>query len=55
MWPGNGWPPIGIAVLNPAFDVTPHSLITAILTEKGILKPPFRQSISKALKKAMSW
>ncbi len=47
--------PDQVAVLNPAFDVTPHPLITAILTEKGILKPPFRQSISKALKKAMSW
>jgi methylthioribose-1-phosphate isomerase len=47
--------PHQVAVLNPAFDVTPHSLITAILTEKGILKPPFRQTIAQALKKAMSW
>ena len=46
--------PHQVAVLNPAFDVTPHRLITAILTERGILKPPFRQSISKAMKKAMS-
>lgn len=45
--------PHQVAVLNPAFDVTPHSLITAILTERGILKPPFRQSISKARGKAM--
>ena len=44
--------PHQVAVLNPAFDVTPHSLITAILTERGILKPPFHQSISKALEKA---
>jgi len=43
--------PPGIAVLNPAFDVTPHSYITGIITEKGILKAPFRRSIKKALKK----
>ncbi|MCJ7833186.1 MAG: S-methyl-5-thioribose-1-phosphate isomerase [Deltaproteobacteria bacterium] len=43
--------PPGIAVLNPAFDVTPHSHITGIITEKGILKAPYRRSIKKALKK----
>ena len=32
---------------NPAFDVTPHELITAFITEKGILKPPFEKSFSK--------
>jgi methylthioribose-1-phosphate isomerase len=41
--------PAGIAVLNPAFDVTPHAYITGIITEKGILKAPFRRSIAKAL------
>jgi methylthioribose-1-phosphate isomerase len=41
--------PHQVAVLNPAFDVTPHRLITAILTEKGILRSPFRQSIARAL------
>jgi methylthioribose-1-phosphate isomerase len=30
---------------NPAFDVTPPELITAILTERGILYPPFEQNI----------
>ncbi|MBS4015410.1 MAG: S-methyl-5-thioribose-1-phosphate isomerase [Candidatus Latescibacteria bacterium] len=34
-------------VYNPAFDVTPHKLITAIITEKGILKPPYPKAISK--------
>ena len=43
--------PMGIAVLNPAFDVTPHAYIAGIITEKGILKPPYRQSIAKAMKK----
>jgi methylthioribose-1-phosphate isomerase len=33
--------PEGIAVYNPAFDVTPHELITAFITEAGIVRPPF--------------
>lgn len=32
---------------NPSFDVTDHSLITAIVTEKGICRPPFKDSIAK--------
>jgi methylthioribose-1-phosphate isomerase len=32
-------------VFNPAFDVTPHQLITGIITEKGIIKPPFYENI----------
>lgn len=32
-------------VLNPAFDVTPHNYISAIVTEKGIAYPPFKKSI----------
>ena len=40
--------PQGISVKNPAFDVTPHRLITAIITEKGIARPPFEKSL-KAL------
>jgi methylthioribose-1-phosphate isomerase len=34
-------------VCNPAFDVTPADLITAIVTEKGILHPPFKTAIAK--------
>ncbi|MBU2536442.1 MAG: S-methyl-5-thioribose-1-phosphate isomerase [Chloroflexi bacterium] len=37
--------PEGIAVQNPAFDVTPHQYITAIITEKGIMKEPFGEGI----------
>ena len=33
--------PKGMKVYNPAFDVTPNSLITAIVTEKKIYYPPF--------------
>ena len=33
--------PDGIKIYNPAFDVTPNKLITAIICEKGIIKPPY--------------
>jgi methylthioribose-1-phosphate isomerase len=39
--------PKGILVWNPAFDVTPHELITAFITEAGVLKPPFPKSFLK--------
>jgi len=39
--------PDGIKVINPAFDVTPPDLITGIITEKGVAKPPFEESIKK--------
>jgi methylthioribose-1-phosphate isomerase len=37
--------PADIQVANPAFDVTPHHLITAIITEKGILREPYGEGI----------
>ncbi len=39
--------PDGINVINPAFDMTPPELITGIITEKGIAKAPFEESIKK--------
>jgi methylthioribose-1-phosphate isomerase len=33
--------PDGVEVMNPAFDVTPAHLVTAIITEKGIATPPY--------------
>jgi len=39
--------PEGVAVFNPAFDVTPSSLITAIITEYGILAAPYIEAIAK--------
>jgi len=39
--------PEGVKVYNPAFDVTPHENITGIITEKGIIRPPFRENILK--------
>jgi methylthioribose-1-phosphate isomerase len=43
------WAPPEIRVFNPAFDVTPAELVTAIVTEKGILKPPYGPAIAKLL------
>ena len=37
--------PEGARVWNPAFDVTPHTLITGIITERGILRPPYTESL----------
>ncbi len=37
--------PEGIAVLNPAFDITPHHLVSAIVTEVGVAHPPYTQSL----------
>ncbi len=37
--------PHGINVYNPAFDVTPHRFITALITERGIVRPPFDQGL----------
>ena len=39
--------PDDINVINPAFDITPPELISGIITEKGVAKPPFEESISK--------
>ena len=39
--------PDGINVINPAFDMTPPELISGIITEKGIAKLPFEESIKK--------
>ncbi len=41
--------PEGVEVYNPAFDLTPNELIKAIITEKGILKQPFKESIKRIL------
>ena len=38
--------PAGVKCWNPAFDVTDHSLITGIVTEKGVCRPPYTQSLA---------
>jgi methylthioribose-1-phosphate isomerase len=37
--------PHGVGVENPAFDVTPHQYVTAIITERGIVREPYEQSL----------
>ncbi len=41
--------PAAVPVFNPAFDVTPARLITAFITEAGIIKPPYRRNIRRVL------
>ncbi len=41
--------PDGVAVENPSFDVTPAELIAGIVTERGICRPPYRESLEKIL------
>jgi len=41
--------PEGTPVCNPAFDVTPAELITAIITERGVIYPPFTENIRKVM------
>ncbi len=43
--------PEGMAIWNPAFDVTPAELVTAIITEVGVLRPDYNESIRGALAK----
>lgn len=42
--------PEGSKVYSPAFDITPHELITALITEQGIIEPPFEQNLVKQAK-----
>jgi methylthioribose-1-phosphate isomerase len=46
------WAPKGVSVRNPAFDVTPAELITAIICEQGIARPPYRGALEKLLSRA---
>jgi methylthioribose-1-phosphate isomerase len=41
--------PKGVKVYSPAFDVTPHELITAFITDVGVLRPPFEAAITAVL------
>jgi methylthioribose-1-phosphate isomerase len=39
--------PLGVAVRNPAFDVTPHALVNGLITERGIVAAPYRDNLAK--------
>ncbi len=47
---GKQMSPDGVKVYNPAFDVTPAHLISAIICEKGILRPPYKESLDRLFK-----
>ena len=47
MWYRERMAPKGVDIFNPAFDVTDHSLITGIITEKGMCHAPFDQAFQK--------
>jgi methylthioribose-1-phosphate isomerase len=49
---GSQLTPVGALIRNPAFDVTPHPLIAGIITERGIIRPPYTQSLSRAFETA---
>jgi methylthioribose-1-phosphate isomerase len=44
--------PQGASARNPAFDVTPHRLLTAIVTEQGVIYPPFEANLAMAVQAA---
>jgi methylthioribose-1-phosphate isomerase len=43
--------PTGITARNPAFDVTPHRYVTGIVTEAGIVYPPFEKNLRAAVER----
>jgi methylthioribose-1-phosphate isomerase len=43
------WAPAGVSVANPAFDVTPAELVTALITERGVTSRPDRAKIARLL------
>ena len=51
MWYEERMSPDGVGVFNPAFDVTPNELITAIITERGIIRPNYAENIAKIMEK----
>ena len=52
MWYKERMAPEGVKVFNPAFDVTDHELIAGIVTEYGIARAPYTESLQEIFKKA---
>ena len=46
---GNPTAPPGVAAMNPSFDVTPNRYLSAIVTEMGVARPPFQESLKLAV------
>lgn len=51
LWYKEPMAPAGVKCFNPSFDVTDHTLLTGIVTEKGVLYPPFEKSLREACEK----
>jgi methylthioribose-1-phosphate isomerase len=51
---GSQMTPDGALIRNPAFDVTPHHLIAGIITERGIFRAPYAESLKRAFEAALS-
>lgn len=49
---GRAVAPPGVQVWNPAFDVTPHRLVTAIITERGVVRPPYKEILKRLLRQS---
>lgn len=49
MWYEKPMAPEGIKTYNPAFDVTDHKYITAVITERGVVYPPYEENLRKVL------
>ena len=47
MWYEKDMAPAGVKTYNPAFDVTDHKYITAVVTEKGVVRPPYDVNLRK--------
>lgn len=46
--------PPGVAAINPSFDVTPHGYVSAIITEAGVIRPPYLESLNLAVSAGMT-
>ncbi len=46
-WGGVQTAPEGVRVANPAFDVTPHRFVSAIVTQRGVARPPYEASLQR--------
>ncbi|GAP61710.1 methylthioribose-1-phosphate isomerase [Ardenticatena maritima] len=44
--------PEGVNAYNPAFDITPHELVTAIITEYGVVRPPYEENLRRVVEQA---
>ncbi len=51
---GKQMTPDGVKVENPAFDVTPHQYVTAIITERGVVRAPYSEGLARLAQPAVT-